>query len=124
MHHLSQYAAAGREASLELVARAVKQLALIGFDMFKDQVVPFLSPDLAVHYGTPDAWKAMSNKVRNDLSAGDGFEGAPVERSPNLAAPYPDSAHSCGSGARPALPASNTPARWIDSVDLMAKGPK
>ena len=69
LHHLSQYAAAGREAPPELVKRAMAQLGLISFAMFKDQVVPFLPTDLAAHYGTSEAWKAMSEKVRNDLSA-------------------------------------------------------
>ena len=49
LHHLSRYAAAGREAPPELVIRAMEQLGLIGFDMFKDQVVPFLPVDLAAH---------------------------------------------------------------------------
>ena len=69
LHHLSQYAVAGREAPPELVTRAMEQLGLISFAMFKDQVVPFLPTDLAAHYGTPAAWKAMSEKVWNDLSA-------------------------------------------------------
>ena len=69
LHHLSQYAAAGRAAPPELVAQAMEQLGLISFAMFKDQVVPFLPTDLAAHYGTPEAWKAMSEKVRNDLLA-------------------------------------------------------
>ena len=69
LHHLSQYAVAGREAPPEVVIRAMDQLGLISFEMFKDQVVPFLPADLAAHYGTPEAWKAMSEKVWNDLSA-------------------------------------------------------
>jgi len=69
LHHLSRYAAAGREAPPDLVIQAMEQLNLIGFDRFKDQVVPFLPMDLAAYYGTPEAWKAMSEKVRNDLSA-------------------------------------------------------
>jgi predicted nucleotidyltransferase component of viral defense system len=70
LHHLSRYAAAGREAPPELVARAMAQLHLIGFSMFENQVVPFLPADLAAYYGTPEAWKAMTEKVRDDLSAG------------------------------------------------------
>ena len=69
LHHLSQYAAAGRAAPPRLVAQAMEQLGLISFAMFKDQVVPFLPTDLAAHYGTSEAWKAMSEKVRNDLLA-------------------------------------------------------
>lgn len=69
LHHLSQYAVAGREAPPGLVTRAMEQLGLIRFAMFKDQVVPFLPTDLAAHYGTPAAWKAMSKKVWNDLLA-------------------------------------------------------
>ena len=69
LHHLSQYAVAGREAPPELVTQAMEQLGLISFAMFKDQVVPFLPSDLAAHYGTPEAWKAMSEKVWNDLLA-------------------------------------------------------
>ncbi len=69
LHHLSHYAAAGREAPPALVAQAIEQLGLINFEMFQDQVVPFLPGDLASYYGTPEAWKAMSEKVRHDLVA-------------------------------------------------------
>lgn len=69
LHHLSPYAAAGREASPALVTRAMEQLTLVDFPMFQDQVVPFLPGDLAAHYGTPAAWNALSEKVRRDLSA-------------------------------------------------------
>ena len=68
LHHLSQYAAAGRDAPGALITQAVEQLSLIDFAMFKDQVVPFLPVDLATHYGSPEAWKAMSEKVWSDLS--------------------------------------------------------
>jgi predicted nucleotidyltransferase component of viral defense system len=67
LHHLSRYAAAAREAPPELLTRAMEQLSLISFEMFMDQVIPFLPLDLSTHYGTPGAWKAMSEKVRNDL---------------------------------------------------------
>lgn len=69
LHHLSQYAAAGREAPPALVEQAIGQLSLISFAMFQDQVVPFLPADLAAHYGTPEAWEAMSEKVWHDLTA-------------------------------------------------------
>lgn len=69
LHHLSRYAAAAREAPPALVARALAQLSLIGFDLFYNQVVPFLPADLAAHYGTPNVWQAMAEKVRDDLSA-------------------------------------------------------
>ncbi len=67
LHHLSHHAAAARAAPPELLAQALEQLGLIDFAIFKDQVVPFLPTDLAAHYGTPEAWKAMVEKVRNDL---------------------------------------------------------
>jgi hypothetical protein len=69
LHHLSQYAAAAREVPVELVTQALEQLELISFAMFKDQVVPFLPRDLAVHYGDPKVWKAMSEKVWSDLAS-------------------------------------------------------
>jgi predicted nucleotidyltransferase component of viral defense system len=69
LHHLSQYASAGRESPPELVTQAIERLGLISFAMFKDQVVPFLPDDLAAHYGTPAAWKEMSERVWNDLLA-------------------------------------------------------
>jgi hypothetical protein len=69
LHHLSQYAAAGREAPPVLVTQAIEQLGLISFAMFQDQVVPFLPADLASYFGTPEAWKAMSEKVWHDLVA-------------------------------------------------------
>jgi len=68
LHHLSKYAAAVREAPRELVQRALEQLCLISFDMFRDQVVPYLPQDLAGYYGTPEAWKTISEKVLGDLS--------------------------------------------------------
>jgi predicted nucleotidyltransferase component of viral defense system len=69
LHHLSRYAAAGREAPAVLVAQAIEQLGLVSFAMFQDQVVPFLPADLASYYGTPEAWRAMSEKVWRDLVA-------------------------------------------------------
>lgn len=69
LDHLSQYAVAARDVPSDLVTKAIDQLALISFDMFKDQVVPFLPADLAEHYGTQEAWERMSEKVWNDLSA-------------------------------------------------------
>jgi hypothetical protein len=69
LHYLSRHAAAGREAPPELVTQALEQLGLIGFDRFKDQVVPFLPTDLIAHYGTSEAWATMSEKVRHDLLA-------------------------------------------------------
>ena len=69
LHHLSQHAAAGHEAPPELVEKAIEQLSLISFAMFQDQVVPFLPGDLAAHFGTPEAWKTMSQRVRHDLLA-------------------------------------------------------
>jgi len=69
LHHLSQYASAGREAPPVLVTQAIEQLGLVSFAMFQDQVVPFLPADLASHYGTQEAWKAMSEKVWHDLVA-------------------------------------------------------
>lgn len=68
LNHLSPYAAAGREALPELVTQAMEQLTLLDFNMFKDQVVPFLPSELAAHYGTPEAWKALSEKVWSDLA--------------------------------------------------------
>ena len=69
LHHLSHYAAAAREVSPQLLERAIEQLGLISFAVFKDQVVPFLPADLAAYYDTPEAWKSMSEKVWHDLMA-------------------------------------------------------
>jgi predicted nucleotidyltransferase component of viral defense system len=68
LNHLSRYAEAARKAPAGVVTRAIEQLGLINFAMFKDQVVPFLPVDLAAHYGTPESWKTMSESVRSDLS--------------------------------------------------------
>ena len=68
LHHLSGYGAP-RDLPPQLVIQAIEQLALVSFDMYWDQVIPFLPVDLAMHYGTPAAWNAMFAKVRNDLSA-------------------------------------------------------
>jgi len=69
LHHLSHYSSAARDLPPAVLLRAMEQISLIGFDMFKDQVVPFLPVDLAAHYGASRSWKAMSEKVRNDLAS-------------------------------------------------------
>jgi hypothetical protein len=69
LHHLSKYAAAARQAPQELVKQAIGQLFLISFGMFRDQVVPYLPEDLAGYHGTPEAWKTISERVLDDLSA-------------------------------------------------------
>jgi hypothetical protein len=68
LNHLSSFAEAASGVPSELVARALEQLGLITFEMFREQVVPYLPNDLAEHYGTPEAWKAMVDCVGNDLS--------------------------------------------------------
>jgi hypothetical protein len=68
LDHLSPFAEAARGVSLDLVIRAIEQLGLITFDMFREQVVPYLPNDLASHYATIEAWKAMVGRVGNDLS--------------------------------------------------------
>jgi hypothetical protein len=70
LDHLSSFAEAASGVPSELAARAVEQLGLITFEMFREQVVPYLPNDLAEHYGTPTAWKAMVDCVGNDLSRG------------------------------------------------------
>jgi len=69
LDHLRPHAAAAHTAPLDEVKQALGQLTLIDFAMFNTQVVPFLAPDLAAYYGTYDAWLALSEKVRSDLSA-------------------------------------------------------
>lgn len=68
MNHLAASAEAAKNVPIELTTQAMEQLSLITFEMFMDQVIPFLPTDLATHYGTPEAWKAMSEQVWNDLS--------------------------------------------------------
>jgi len=69
LHHLARFAGAAKESPPKLVAQAKEQLSLISFAMFMEQVAPFLPSDLAAHYGTPEAWRSMSEQVWNDLSA-------------------------------------------------------
>lgn len=69
LHHLARFAGAGKNAPPELVARAMDQLWIISFEMFMDQVIPFLPNDLAAHYGTPEAWRNMSGLVGRNLAA-------------------------------------------------------
>ena len=69
LDHLSGFSGAVREAPSALIARAMEQLALISFEMFMEQVIPFLPTDLAGHYGTHEAWKTMSENVWSNLSA-------------------------------------------------------
>lgn len=69
LHHLSRFAGAGRGIPSELVTQAIKQLGMINFGMFMEQVVAFLPEDLAAYHGTPVAWEKMSRQVRDNLSA-------------------------------------------------------
>jgi hypothetical protein len=69
LHHLARFCEAGKGAPPELVIRAIEQISMISFGMFMDQVVPFLPADLASHYGTPEAWRNMSEQVWKNLSA-------------------------------------------------------
>jgi len=69
LHHLARFADAGNGVPAELVARAIGQLSMVSFEMFMGQVVPFLPADLAAHYGTPGAWRNMSEQVGKDLAA-------------------------------------------------------
>ena len=68
LDHLSPFATAAKGVPSGLVAGAIEQLGLITFEMFRDQVVPYLPNDLAAHYGTSEAWKVMSQRVAGDLS--------------------------------------------------------
>ena len=47
----------------------MEQLGMISFEMFMEQVVPFLPSDLAAYHGTPEGWEKMSAQVRSNLSA-------------------------------------------------------
>jgi hypothetical protein len=68
LEHLSTFAQAGRPTHPATLSQALEQLSLISFEMFRDQVIPFLPIGLAAHYDSPEAWKAMSDKVRRNLS--------------------------------------------------------
>lgn len=69
LHHLTRFAGAGSGTPSGLVTRALDQLSMISFEMFMEQVVPFLPADLAEYFGTREAWKKMSDQVWDDLSA-------------------------------------------------------
>jgi hypothetical protein len=66
---LSPHAVAAKKAPPALVQQALEQLGTISLAMFRDQVVPFLPADLATHYAAAEAWKAMKEQVRTDLSS-------------------------------------------------------
>jgi len=69
LHHLARFAAAGGRTEREVIERALGQLGLVSFEMFNDQVVPYLPADLAAHYGTREAWESMSGVVGENLRA-------------------------------------------------------
>jgi hypothetical protein len=48
--------------------QALQQLSAITPAIYRDQVVPFLSPDLAAYHAAPDAWNRMKEQVRANLS--------------------------------------------------------
>ncbi len=66
---LSPNAAAAKQAPPALIRQALEQLASTTLSMFRDQVVPFLPPDLAAHYTTAETWNRMKEQVRSDLSS-------------------------------------------------------
>lgn len=68
LNHLAAFAEAAKDVPVKLTTQAIEQLSLITFEMFMEQVIPFLPADLAAHYGTSEAWKVMSEQVWNDLS--------------------------------------------------------
>ena len=68
LHHLSGSAGCASGMEADLASRAISQLGMITFAMFYEQVVPFLPPDLAAFYGTPEAWTTMVERVRRDLA--------------------------------------------------------
>jgi hypothetical protein len=69
LHHLANFAQAGKQVGREVISQALEQLRLVSFAMFNDQVVPYLPADLASHYGTPEAWEKMSGVVGQNLRA-------------------------------------------------------
>ena len=69
LHHLARFSEAGNGAPPRLVTKAMEQLGMISFEMFMEQVVPFLPSDLAAYHGTPEGWEKMSAQVRSNLSA-------------------------------------------------------
>lgn len=68
LDHLSATAKADAEVSPQIAARALEQLSLITFEMFKEQVVPFLPADLAEYHGTPATWEALAKRVGKALA--------------------------------------------------------
>lgn len=66
---LSPHAAAGKNVPPELIGCALQQLSMITSVMFRDQVTPFLPPDLADYYASTATWNQMKNQVHADLSA-------------------------------------------------------
>lgn len=68
LHHLSGLAGCADGIEADLAALASSQLGKITFAMFEEQVIPFLSADLAAFYGTPEAWRTMVERVRSDLA--------------------------------------------------------
>ena len=67
LDHLAAAGQTGTEVFPNIAARAREQLALITYDMFHEQVVPFLPADLAEYHGTPAAWKALAMRVGQAL---------------------------------------------------------
>ena len=67
LHHLSRFSSAGRQTPNDVVLRAIAQLDLISFAMFREQVIPYLPTDLGGHYGTPVAWSRMTGTVKANL---------------------------------------------------------
>lgn len=67
LDHLAATGLAEAEVPPQIAGRAREQLSLITFDMFREQVVPFLPHGLAEYHGTPAAWKALAMRVGNAL---------------------------------------------------------
>lgn len=68
LHHLGASAGGTPGVGADLAARATRQLGMITFAMFHEQVIPFLPEDLAAFYGTREAWRTMVARVRRGLA--------------------------------------------------------
>lgn len=67
---LRRYPLAGKAIAAKDIEAAVGRALELPYDAFRDQVLPFLEPEVAADYDEPETWTAMQTFVAGELEAG------------------------------------------------------
>lgn len=67
---LRRYPLAGEAIAAKDIEAAVGRALELPYDAFRDQVLPFLEPEVAADYDDPETWTTMQTFVAGELEAG------------------------------------------------------